>query len=114
MSSGATPGLFRHTATILRPTGSKDSLGLRADSWTESGTFRCRIDEQSAGEQGYADGVAVVRTVELRAWWRSVVNLALSEIDRVSVRGRVLRVNAVRNLDEGDRTAVIECTEVDA
>jgi hypothetical protein len=30
----------------------------------------------------------------------------------VSVRGRTLKVNAIRNLDEADRVAVIDCTEV--
>jgi head-tail adaptor len=32
--------------------------------------------------------------------------------DRLSVRGHTLRINSIRNLDEADRVAVIDCTEV--
>jgi len=68
--------------------------------------------EDSATEQGYADGVAVVRTVEVRARWTAVQNANLTEVCRLVVRGRTLKINSIRNLDEADRVAVIDCTEV--
>jgi len=68
--------------------------------------------EDSSGEQSYADGVAVIRNVEIRARWQAVQNIGLTELCRLTVRGRTLRINSIRNLDESDRVAVIQCTEV--
>lgn len=105
-------GVLRWTATRQAASTTLDTLGNRTDTWTAGATFRCDIREDSAQEQSYADGVAVVRSVELRARWQSVQNAGLTEIDRVTVRNRLLRVNSIRNLDEADRVAVIQCTEV--
>jgi head-tail adaptor len=54
----------------------------------------------------------VVRNVEIRARWQAVENINLSEVCRLTVRGRSLKINAIQNLDEADRVAVIQCTEV--
>ena len=105
-------GVLRWTATASEPSTTQDALGMRATTWTDIGTFRCDLREQSAAEQGYADGVAVVRQVEVRARWQAVENIALREVCRLVVRGRTLRINAIQNLDEADRVAVISCTEV--
>lgn len=105
-------GVLRWTATRQAASTTLDALGNRTDTWTAGATFRCDIREDSAQEQSYADGVAVVRSVELRARWQAVQNAGLTEIDRVTVRNRLLRVNSIRNLDEADRVAVIQCTEV--
>jgi head-tail adaptor len=85
---------------------------MRTATWINIGTFRCDMREQSAAEQSYADGVAVVRNVEIRARWQAVENINLSEVCRLTVRGRSLKINAIQNLDEADRVAVIQCTEV--
>ena len=106
-------GRLKRLATRMQPSGTLDSLGMRGGTFTAAGTFWCDLREDSAAEQQYADGVAVVRSVELRARWQSIVNVGLTEIDRIDVRGRTLRINAIRNLDEADRVAVIDCTEVD-
>jgi head-tail adaptor len=105
-------GLLKFIATRLTPSTSRDSLGMRLDSWVSSGTFRADLREQSASEQSYADGVAVVRSCEVRARWSAVQGIGLTEVDRLSVRGRTLKVNSIQNLDEADRVAVISCTEV--
>lgn len=105
-------GLLRWTATASSPSTSLDALGMRTTTWTALGTFRCDMREQSASEQGYADGVAVVRTVEVRARWAAIQQVGLTEVHRLAVRNRTLRINAIQNLDDADRVAVITCTEV--
>ena len=105
-------GRLKWTATRLAPSASIDALGMRADTWTESGTFRADLREDSAAEQQYADGVAVVRSLEVRTRWNNIARVGLSEVDRISIRNRTLRINSIRNLDEADRVAVIACTEV--
>lgn len=106
-------GLLRWKATRLRASTAQDALGMRTDVWTNAGTFRCDLRNDSTSEQPYADGVAVVRACELRARWDAVQGVGLTELDRVSVRGRTLRVESIRNLDERDRVAVISCREID-
>jgi len=105
-------GRTRRIATASQPSTTLDAIGMRTTTWTDIGTFWCDLREQSATEQSYADGVAVVRNVELRARWQKVHNIGLSEACRVSVRGRSLKINSIQNLDEADRVAVIQCTEV--
>jgi head-tail adaptor len=105
-------GLLRFSALVQTPSSTLDSLGMRTATWTDGSRFRCDLRETSATEQGYADGVAVVRSIEVRARWQAVQNAALTEVCRIVVRGRTLKVNAIRNLDEADRVAVIDCTEV--
>lgn len=106
-------GLLRWKALRLAARTSLDTLGLRSDTFDAGGYFRCDIRNQSASEQMYADGVAVRRQWELRARWPQVQSIGLSEVDRISVRGRTLKVQSIINLDESDRVAVIQCEEVD-
>lgn len=105
-------GVLRWKATASQPSSTLDAIGMRTTTWTDIGTFRCDVREQSANEQSYADGVAVVRNVELRARWQQIQNIGLSEVCRISVRGRSLKINSIQNLDEADRHAIIQCTEV--
>lgn len=105
-------GRLKRTATASQPSSTLDAIGMRTTTWTDIGTFRCDMREDSATEQGYADGVAVVRNVEIRARWQAVENINLSEVCRLTVRGRSLKINSIQNLDEADRVAVIQCTEV--
>jgi len=105
-------GVLRWTATASEPANTQDSLGMRTATWTDIGTFRCDMREQSAAEQGYADGVAVVRQVEVLARWQTIANIGLSELHRLTVRGRTLRIVSIQNVDEADRRAVIQCVEV--
>jgi head-tail adaptor len=105
-------GRLKWVATVQTPSTSQDALGMRVDTWTDGATFRCDLRNDSANEQQYADGVAVVKAYEVRARWQAVQGSGLTEVDRLSIRGKTLRVNAIRNLDEADRVAVIDCTEV--
>ena len=105
-------GLLRWTATVMQASASQDALGLRADSWSAGATFRCDLRNLTASEQPYADGIAVRQSYEIRARWPAVVASGINAVDRISVRGKTLRVNAIRNLDEADRVAVIDCEEV--
>ena len=105
-------GRLMHTATRLTPNGATDSLGMRSGTFDPAGTFRCDMRTDAATEQQYADGVAIVKNIEVRTRWPNVARVGLTELDRLVVRGRTLKINGIRNLDEADRVAVIDCTEV--
>lgn len=105
-------GLLRWRALRLQASTAQDVLGLRTDAWTAAGYFRCDVRNQSSSEQAYADGVTVRRQFEIRARWPQVANIGLTELDRVSVDGRTLKVQSIINLDGADRVAVIQCEEV--
>jgi hypothetical protein len=49
---------------------------------------------------------------EVRLRWPNVARVGLTELDRLVVRGKTLRINSIINLDEKDRVAVISCSEV--
>ncbi len=105
-------GRLRWVATVQRASTTLDALGRRVNTWTDSGTLRVDLREAGSSEQPYADGVAVVASWEVRARWPNVARLTISELDRILVRGRLLRINGIRNLDERDRVAVLDCSEV--
>jgi head-tail adaptor len=105
-------GRLKWVATVQTPSTSQDALGMRVETWTAGATFRCDLRNESGNESSYADGIAVLKSYEVRARWQAVQGAGLSEVDRLTVRGKTLRVNAIRNLDEADRVAVIDCTEV--
>jgi pheromone shutdown protein TraB len=104
-------GLTRFRASVLRAS-TTDDLGLRSTIYTAVGTINVDLRDQSANEQAYADGVAVVRQYEVRTRWPNIGRVSIDERDRLLVRGHTLRINAIRNLDERDRLAVLDCTEV--
>lgn len=104
-------GLTRFRASVLRAS-TTDDLGLRSTTYSAVGTVNVDLRDQSAVEQQYADGVAVIRQYEVRVRWPNIARVALTEVDRLLVRGKTLRINAIRNLDERDRLAVLDCTEV--
>jgi head-tail adaptor len=104
-------GLLRWTATVTRASG-QDALGMRNATFSSVGTMRCDMRDQSANEQEYADGVSVLKQYEVRVRWPNIKRLSVVATDRLTVRGKTLRINHIRNLDEDDRVAVIECTEV--
>ena len=108
ISSGRT----RFSATHLKASTSVDSLGRRLTTLTTTGTFRCDVREGTPVEQPYADGVAVVQSYELRTRWPNIGRLAITALDQVTVRGKTMKIAGIRNLDQADRVAVIECTEV--
>lgn len=106
-------GVLMFRATRLAASSGRDQIGLRTDTWTSSGSFRVDMRSDSANEQTRADGIAVRRAYELRARWQDIARVGLSEVDRLSVRGKTLRIGAIRNLGEKDRVAVISAEEVD-
>jgi hypothetical protein len=108
ISSGRT----RFNANHLKASSSVDALGRRSTLLTSTGNFRCDVREGPPVEQTYADGVATVQSYELRTRWPNIARLNMTALDRVTVRGRTLRINGIRNLDQADRVAVIDCTEV--
>ena len=105
-------GRLMHTAVRWTPNATIDSLGMRSGVWEEGGTFRCDMRTDAATEQQYADGVAIVKNIEVRTRWPNVARVGLTELDRLVVRGRTLKINGIRDLDEAGRVAVIDCTEV--
>jgi len=45
--------------------------------------------------------------------WNTAQSISLSELDRIAVRGKTLRIRSIINLDEQDAIAVIECEAVE-
>jgi len=105
-------GLTRWVAQVKKaPTGT-DSYGRRNATYTDGVTVRCDLREIGGGEQTYAEGVADVSQYEVRMRWPNVSRASLTTLDRLVVRGKTLRINNIRNLDERDRVAVLDCVEV--
>jgi head-tail adaptor len=105
-------GRNRWKARVSRATTSTDSLGRRQNTFTTAGYLRCDIRENGSAEQVYADGVAVVGSWEVRCRWQDIGRLTITELDRLTVRSKLLRIESIVNLDERDRVAVIQCREV--
>jgi len=105
-------GRLHRTASVLRASTTTDNLGRRTNTYTGNGTIRCDMREQGSQESVYADGVAVVSNWEIRTRWPNIARVGLTEVDRLSVRGKTLRIISIVNLDEADRVAVIQCAEV--
>lgn len=106
-------GVLHFKATRLSASNSRDQIGLRSDTWNSGGTFRCDLRNDSTTESQMADGIAVRRSYEIRARWLAVQKVGLTEVDRLQVRGKTLRINSIRNLAESDMVAVISCEEID-
>jgi hypothetical protein len=105
-------GTTRTKFTRLAAPASTDAIGLRTANFTAAGVFWGGFRTDSVSEQQYADGVAVRRFCEIRARWLSIQQIGLTELDRLSVGARTLRITAIRNLDEADRVAIISAEEV--
>ena len=105
-------GRLKWTATVQKAANTVDGLGRRNVTFTTAGTMRVDLRENGSTEQTYADGVAVVARWEVRARWQNIARLAITELDRFVIRGKTMRINSIINLDERDRLAVIDCTEV--
>lgn len=106
-------GLTRFRLQVLRAaTNNPDAYGRRSSSYTNVGTFVADVRESMPVEQSYGDGVASVGSFEVRTRWPNIGRLIISPIDQLLYRGRTLRINGIRNLDQANRVAVIDCTEV--
>ena len=105
-------GLLKYTATRMSASTAQDALGLRTDSFTAGGSFRCDLRASGSSESPYADGVAVRRNFEIRARWPQIAAIGLKEVDRISVDGRTLRIHTITDLEGARRVAVIQCEEV--
>ena len=106
-------GRLRFVATQYLPPTTASTLGLRGATWTAGRLFRADVREQSATEQEYADGVAVVRQYELRCRWKTAQSIGLDETQRIVCRGKTYRIRGITNLDERDQVAVIDCEVVE-
>lgn len=105
-------GRTRFVATVYTASANVDSLGRRNQTYTSSGTMRVDLREGMPAEQPYVDGVAVVASYELRARWPNIARLSVTPLSRITVRGKTLRISGIRNLDQANRVAVIDCVEV--
>lgn len=105
-------GRLRFLALQKLPPSTASTLGLRGSTWTNGQYFRCDVRENSAIEQQYADGVAVVRQYEIRARWDTAKMIGLTELHRIECRDKTFKIRAITNLDEQDAVAVIDCEVV--
>lgn len=74
--------------------------------------MRVDVREGMPSEQPYVDGVAVVAQYELRCRWPNIARLSVTPLSRIIARGKTLRITGIRNLDQANRVAVIDCVEV--
>lgn len=105
-------GRLRWNARVMKASSGTDSLGRRTSTFTGGAYFRTDMRERGAAEVGYAEGVAVTTQYELRTRWPEIARTTMTELDRIVVRGKTLRIQSIENADERDRLAVIQCTEV--
>lgn len=105
-------GRTRFVATVYAASAFTDSFGRRNQTYTSAGTMRVDVREGMPSEQPYADGVAVVASYELRCRWPNISRLSVNPLSRIAVRGKTLRISGIRNLDQANRVAVIDCVEV--
>ena len=105
-------GLTRFNCAVSRASTGVDSYGRRVTTFTSVGSMRCDIREGQPTEQPYVDGVAVIAAYELRTRWPNIARLTVSPLDRITARGKLLRITGIRNLDQKNRVAVIDCVEV--
>lgn len=108
ISSGRT----RWVATVMKAADTIDSYGRRTATYSTGTTIRVDVRELGGGEQAYAQGVAVVQQYEIRTRWPNVARASLTTLDRLVVRGKTMRIDSIRNSDERDRLAIIDCSEV--
>lgn len=106
-------GRLRHKATVLRASTSTDSMGRRSTTYTTAGTVRVDMRQSQGTEQVYADGVAVVSATELRCRWQDIGRLSITSVDRLTCRGKTLRIVSINNMDNRDRVAIIDAMEVE-
>jgi head-tail adaptor len=108
-----TAGRLRFRATAMRPSASRDTVGHPVRTFTDAGKLWVDLEDQAASETEWGGGQAVTRTFLVSARWARVKELGLDETWRLRVRGRELRIIAVRNVREKDFLAEIDATEVD-
>lgn len=90
----------------------RDALGLREPAFTAGAFFRCELMPMSVIEQPYADGVIVKRSFEVRCRWQTLEMLGISEVDRIIVDGRTLRIQSIINRENDYKEAVILAEEI--
>lgn len=105
-------GRLRFNARVMKASSSTDSLGRRVSTFTGGQYMRCDLRSTGASETSYADGVAVATTYEVRVRWPDVAKTTVTELDRLLVRGKTLRIESIVNADERNRLGIIQCTEV--
>ncbi len=105
-------GLTRQVVNVTRASTLLDPLGRRVQTYVNYGQFRADVREAAPQEQPFADGVASICTFEIRLRWPNVARLLITPIDRLVYRGRFLRINGIRNLNQQNRVAIIDATEV--
>lgn len=105
-------GGLRWIATRMAAPTAQDAVGQRSAAFTAAGTFPCELRNDQSAEMEYADGVVVRRMWVVRARWQAVQNCGLTERDRLSVDGRILRINSIVNVQMSDRSASIMCEEL--
>jgi len=105
-------GRFWRRAQASLASVRRDALGLREPAFTAGAYFRCELMPMSVIEQPYADGVIVKRTFEVRCRWQTVEMLGITEVDRIIVDGRTLRIQSIINRENDFKEAQILAEEI--
>ena len=108
ISSGRT----RFVAQTQLAVSTVDAYGRRSATYLEGDPLRVDVREGMPSEQPYVDGVAVIANYELRTRWPNIARVGINPLSRIIVRGKTLRITGIRNLDQANRVAIIDCVEV--
>ena len=107
-----TSGKYWKKARALKASTTQDAMGMRTDNWVAGEYFRCELRNNSTIEMPYADGVIVRRTFEILMRWQTLKNLAISEVDRITVDGMTLRIQSITNVAMNSMQASIIAEDV--
>jgi hypothetical protein len=108
ISSGRT----RFVAEVQLAVSTVDAYGRRTAQYITGASLRVDIREGMPSEQPYVDGVAVIANYELRTRWPNIARIGINALSRIIVRDKTLRITGIRNLDQANRVAIIDCVEV--
>jgi len=106
-------GLLTSRAIVLERSSALDDLGRPTDSWSQTGLFRCQLEDQGVSETDIGQGPAISRRFLLRARWQTVRAVGLTESHRVRVGARLLKIMGITDKLNKHQEAEIDCVQVE-
>lgn len=103
-------GNLRHRVILQSPAGSRDAVGERTTTWTAVATVWASINPLTVRELLAAGQLQSETSHRVRIRHSSAVS-AIDASWRVLFGSRVLVIQGVRNIEEGDREIELLCSE---
>ena len=103
-------GRLDRRITLQSPAGSRDAVGERTTTWTDVATVWAQVSPLSVRELLAAGQLQSETSHRIRIRHSSAVS-AIDASWRVLYGARVLVIQGVRNIDEGNREIELLCSE---